>query len=842
MGVLGRIFGDDNTRALKRVEARLREVNAHEETTRALSDKELKSKATSLRSRLAEGKTLDDLLPEAFAAVREASRRTLGQRHYDVQIIGGIVLHEGGIAEMRTGEGKTLAATLPVYLNALADRGVHVVTVNDYLARRDAVWMGQVYAFLGLSVGVVNGQNQSFLYDPGHTEVDQERDAVGSFKIVYEFLRPCTKREAYRADITYGTNSEFGFDYLRDNTAYTRDQLSQRPPDEGGFSYAIVDEIDSILIDEARTPLIIAMPSAESEDLYVRFTGIARSLEEGKHYEVDEKRHAVTLTDEGIERAEALLGVENIYTDAGIKYVHHLETALRAKALYHRDKEYVVREGEVVIVDEFTGRMQPGRRWSEGLHQAVEAKEGVRIRAESRTAASITYQNYFRQYEKLAGMTGTAETSAEEFYKVYGLETVVIPTHRPMVREDRNDLIFQSERGKFDAVARKVKELNALGQPVLIGTVSVENNERLSEHLRREGIPHEVLNAKNHEQEGEIIAQAGRKGAVTIATNVAGRGGDIKLGGGTAIPEAHEEVKRLGGLFVLGTERHDARRIDNQLRGRSCRQGEPGASQFFVSLEDKLMRVFATDVVKSMMGRLNIPEDEPIENKIITRSLESAQAKIEGFHFDARKHVLEFDDVLNTQRASVYVKRRAMLLGSPEDVYAVLDEFTGSDEAYARIIAEKKSVLGEESFVEALRRLVLQAIDTFWIEHLEVMDYLRSSVNLRAYGQRDPLIEYRKEGKRLFDDMQAATAAKVLELLPMVQPHAFERDAARLAKQHERMRTVGGDSSAGSGQVPVKKEREVGRNDPCPCGSGKKYKKCGLLNTEEHQSLIAKGK
>jgi len=830
MGVLSKLFGDDTSRALKNIEPIVADINARESDIEKLSDTGLQSKTIEFKELLAKGVSLDDILPEAFAVVREASKRTLGQRQYDVQLVGGIALHQGNIAEMKTGEGKTLSSTLPVYLNALSGKGVHVVTVNDYLARRDAVWMGQIYAFLGLSIGIVNSQNQSFLYDKSHTDKDEERDTVGSFKVVHEFLRPCKKKEAYSADITYGTNSEFGFDYLRDNTAYTKEQLSQRPE---GFYFAIVDEIDSILIDEARTPLIIAMPAAESDNLYVQFAQISGSLKEDEHYEIDEKKNAITLTDEGIEYAEKSLGVSNIYTDAGIKYVHHLETAVKARALYMRDKEYVVRDGEVVIVDEFTGRMQPGRRWSEGLHQAVEAKEGVSIRAESRTAASITYQNYFRQYKKIAGMTGTAETSAEEFYKVYGLQTIVIPTHRPMARLDHNDLILRTENGKFKAISRTVKELHEKGQPVLIGTVSVENNERLSEHLKREGIPHKVLNAKNHESEGEIIAQAGRKGSVTIATNMAGRGVDIKLGGGTATDDEHEEVKALGGLFVLGTERHDARRIDNQLRGRSGRQGDPGASQFFVSLEDKLMRVFATDAVQGLMGKLNLPEDEPIENKIITRSLETAQRKIEGFHFDARKHVLEFDDVLNTQRESVYAKRHALLLGDGDDVRGILDTFIVGDEDIKNIVAEKEKSLGEEQFIEVIRRLMLQTIDMFWIEHLETMDYLRSSVNLRAYGQRDPLIEYRKEGRQLFDSMELAVADKVIELLPNVQAHAFEQDQEKLRKQRERMKMVGSDDSTTKG-VTIQKQEKVGRNDMCPCGSGKKYKKCGLIQASEH--------
>lgn len=837
MAFLKSIFGDETTRALKAMQPVVDEINSLEAKTESLSDDELKAKTGYFKDFLKQGKTLDDILPESFAVVREAAKRTLGQRHYDVQLIGGITMHQGNIAEMKTGEGKTLVGTLPVYLNALTGKGVHVVTVNDYLCRRDAVWMGQVYAFLGLSVGVINGQNQSFLYDPGHKDIDEERDEMGGFKVFYEFLRPVTKHEAYKADITYGTNSEFGFDYLRDNTAYKREDLSQRPPDEGGFHYAIIDEIDSILIDEARTPLIISMPAADSGKLYGTFASIAASLKEGEHYEVEEKSRTAALTDEGIEKAEDALGIENIYAEGGIKYVHHLENAVRAKANYKRDKDYVVQNGEIVIVDTFTGRLQPGRRWSEGLHQAIEAKEGVEVRKESRTYASITYQNYFRQYEKLSGMTGTAETSKEEFYKVYGLDTVVIPTHRPIARRDEEDLIFRTEQGKFKAIAKKVKELNEKGQPVLIGTVSVEDNERLSAYLKKEGVQHEMLNAKQHEREGEVIAQAGKKGAVTIATNMAGRGVDIKLGGNPGTQDAYEHVKSLEGLFVLGTERHDARRIDNQLRGRSGRQGDPGATQFFVSLDDKLMRIFATDTIKNMMARLDMPEDEAIQNKLITRSLESAQKKIEGLNFDARKHVLEFDDVLNTQRQSTYDRRRRVVLGDTHEVYEVLDELVGNDEEVEKHIDEKKQQLGDEAFSEVVRRLILQTIDFFWVGHLETMDYLRGSVSLRAYGQRDPLVEYKKEGLRMFKDMEIAIQERVKELIPTVDAGAFAQEQERLQKQREHMKAMGSEQEQEkSKQQPAQKKEEPNRNDPCPCGSGKKYKKCGLINAPEHKT------
>lgn len=797
----------------------VKKINELEEALKALSDLELRAKTEEFRSRLTSGVPLDDILPEAFAVVREASSRTLGQRHYDVQLLGGIALHQGKIAEMMTGEGKTLVATLPAYLNALPGKGVHVVTVNDYLSRRDATWMGQIYSFLGLSVGVLN-HSASYLYDPNHKDKDEERDEVGSFKVIHEFMRPCGKQDAYRADITYGTNNEYGFDYLRDNVAYSSDDLVQRD-----YHYAIVDEIDSILIDEARTPLIISAPSGDAENLYTVFAGIAGKLKSPEHYTVDEKLKAIQLTDEGINKAEEILGIDNIYTERGVKYVHHLETAVRAQALFVRDKEYVVRDGEVVIVDEFTGRMQPGRRWSEGLHQAVEAKEGVKIQQESRTFASITFQNYFRLYGKLAGMTGTAETSSEEFYKVYGLEVTPIPTNRKVSRIDRTDLIFQTENGKFKAIARKVKELNENGQPVLIGTVSIEKNELLSEYLKKEGVPHEVLNAKNHEREGEIVAQAGRKGSVVIATNMAGRGVDIKLGGNPTTPELYEEIKSLGGLFVLGTERHEARRIDNQLRGRAGRQGDPGETQFFVSMEDSLMRVFASDVVKNMMGKLGIPEDEAIQNKMISRSLETAQEKIEGFHFDSRKHVLSYDDVMTKQRAYVYGMRRGVLMGDIDGAKTYLAEIVAGDPALEKSIAEKVAGLGEAEFYNAVKRLILQVVDMMWMEHLDAMEYLKSSVNLRAYGQRDPLVEYKKEGLRLFREMKESVQNEILRLVPAIGAGAFikEEEKAREVVKHA-IEIGGGEENANTAE-PIHSDK-VGRNDLCPCGSGKKYKKC----------------
>lgn len=848
-----KLFGDQNEKTLKTLRPIADQVNTLEPAIQALSDSELQAKTDEFKKRLADGETLDTILPEAFAAVREASLRTLGQRHFDVQLIGGMIMHQRGIAEMRTGEGKTLVATLPAYLNALNGEGVHIVTVNDYLSRRDAVWMGQIYSFLGLSVGVINHQ-ASYLYDPKHkieeqSEADKERDQLGFFKVQHEFLRPCTRQEAYRADITYGTNHEFGFDYLRDNLEYDPARLTQRQ-----YSFAIVDEIDSILIDEARTPLIISAPTTDSGELYDTFAKIATKLEKDVDFTVDEKFHAITLTESGIEKAEKSLGVDNIYTEKGIKYVHHLESAVKAKALYTKDKEYVVRDGEVVIVDTFTGRLQPGRRWSEGLHQAIEAKEGVAVQKESRTYASITYQNYFRMYKKLSGMTGTAMTSKEEFYKVYGLDVIAVPTNKPIQRHDFNDLIFQTEIGKFKAIAKKVKELNKIGQPVLIGTVSIEKNELLSEFLKREGVQHQMLNAKPEyaEKEGEIVAQAGKKGNVTIATNMAGRGVDIKLGGQSATLDEYEEVKSLGGLFVLGTERHEARRIDNQLRGRAGRQGDPGATQFFVSLEDSLMRIFANDTIKKLMGRFGIAEDEPVENPLITRSLESAQTKIEGFNFDSRKHVLEYDDVLNLQRRTIYERRRKILIGAKEDVDDVLTEMistAANPEDAEKMIASKKERMGESEFYAVVRRLILQTIDTFWVDHLEMMDYLRSSVRLRAYGQRDPLVEYKKEGLKLFKEMEQSIHDSVLAILPNVAEGAFVQEEQKMKETQKQMKfitdegaagTGGGAGAAASGNAATgatsssansasgltPQGEKIGRNDPCYCGSGKKYKKC----------------
>ena len=839
MSLLTKLFGDGNSRKVKLLEPVVAQINSFESTIQSLSDDALSAKTVEFKSRLDAGETLDDILPEAFAVVRETSRRTLGQRHFDVQLMGGVVLHSSGVAEMKTGEGKTLVATLPAYLNSITGKGVHIVTVNDYLARRDTVLMGQIYQFLGLSVGVINSQ-ASYLYDPAHvdTAADDTRDTEGNFKVVYQFLRPCSRAEAYAADITYGTNNEFGFDYLRDNIARSPKNLVQRASGDGRFNFAIVDEVDSILIDESRTPLIISAPSGKSGELYGTCAKIASALTPEVDFEVDEKLKAVTLTEAGIEKAEKLLGVENIYSDKGVVYVHHLETAVRARALYERDRDYVVKDGEVVIVDEFTGRLQPGRRWSEGLHQAVEAKEGVDIKEESRTYATVTLQNYFRLYEKLSGMTGTALTSAEEFLKVYNLDTVAIPTNRPMVRNDKPDLIFQNEQGKFKALARRVKELQTKGQPVLIGTVSIEKNELLSAYLMKEGVRHNILNAKNHEQEGVIIADAGRKGAVTVATNMAGRGIDIKLGGTLATPEESEEIKALGGLCVIGTERHEARRIDNQLRGRSGRQGDPGETQFYISLEDSLMRIFAPDRIKNMMGRLGIPEDEPIENSIVSKAIENAQSKIEGMHFDVRKHLLEYDDVINHQRIVMYSRRREVLSGGEAGVrnylsraMETLDIPTEDQETWWRTFDDKIARFEPGQFVAIASGAVLSIIDMLWMEHLEAIDHMKGSVRLRAYGQRDPLVEFKREGLGLFKRLEQAIFEEVLNTLPNIEAPLKQETEVPLQAIHT--------SSANTSESPQITEtlspdqsNQASRNDPCPCGAVKadgtpiKYKHC----------------
>ena len=881
MKFLTKLFGS-NERVIEKLRPLVDRVNSFEESTQTLSDESLRAKTSEFRKRIAEGETLDDILPEAFAVVREGSRRTIGQRHFDVQVMGGIALHQGKIAEMKTGEGKTLTSTLPIYLNALSGKGVHVVTVNDYLSRRDASWMGQIFHFLGLSTSCINQQSVSYRFEPN--AADDESEAT----VDMQNLVRISRREAYQTDITYGTNNEFGFDYLRDNMVTDLSEMVQKD-----LSYAIVDEVDSILIDEARTPLIISAPDAESTKLYERFARIVPRLQAGDHYEVDEKMKTVTLTDAGVNRVEELLGSGNIYADGNIEYVHHLEQSLRAEVIMKNDRDYVVRDGQIVIVDDFTGRMMPGRRYSDGLHQAIEAKEGVAVQRESRTLATITFQNYFRLYGKLAGMTGTATTSAEEFAKVYKLDVVEIPTHREMIREDLGDIVYKTEEVKFAKIVERIKEAHAIGQPVLVGTIAIEKSEYLAALLEREGVPHQVLNAKQHEKEANIIVGAGMKGAVTIATNMAGRGTDIKLGDG---------VKELGGLFIIGTERHEARRIDNQLRGRAGRQGDPGRSQFYLSLEDELMRRFGGEKLKSMMTTLNIPEDEPIQNVIITKVIESAQTKIEGFNFDIRKHVLDYDDVMNKQREVVYRRRRAVLEAKDmrtetlnlldeefekmigfhtamEEVEwnlheiavemknlfpsaredAILNTLEGirddrsKDELEKRALIreklteeakkcffERKTAFGEELWGQVQKALLMRSIDTLWMNHLDEIDYLRQGIGLRGYGQRDPLVEYKREAFDLFvgllDAMRKNYLTTVFKVAPTtavtenvrqnMQLHGASEDGEQFAAIQRSDTENNPSDGTLEPQAPIVSQNEIGRNDPCPCGSGKKYKKC----------------
>ena len=893
MSFISKIFGDANTKYIKDLEPIIQRINDLEKDFVGLSDTQLKEKTAEFKKRLANGEILDDLLPEAFAAVREASKRTLGQRHYDVQLVGGIALHRGTITEMKTGEGKTLVATAPVYLNALTGQGVHMVTVNDYLARRDCAWMGQIYDALGLTVATINHE-ASYQYDASHVTKaeDKEEDIEGAFKIVHELLRPITRKQAYACDITYGTNNEYGFDYLRDNMAYSHEQMSQRSADEGGHNFAIVDEVDSILIDEARTPLIISAPDEDSGELYATFARIAPKLTEGEDYVVDIKEKAVSINEVGIEKVEQLLGVKNIYDEGGMKYVHHLEQALKAQVIFHREKEYVVKDGEIIIVDEFTGRLMPGRRWSEGLHQAVEAKEGVKIQKESRTLATITFQNYFRLYKKLAGMTGTAQSSAEEFHKVYQLDAITIPTNKPNIRQDLPDKIFKNEAGKFRAIVQEIKARNATGQPVLVGTVSIDKNEYLSLMLQQEGVPHVLLNAKNHEKEAELHAQAGRYGSVTIATNIAGRGVDIILGGNPPDKAMQEQVLATGGLHVIGTERHEARRIDDQLRGRSGRQGDPGSSQFFVSTEDELVKRFGGDSLKNIMERLGVGEDDVIENRFVSNAIQQAQTRIEGYNFDARKYILEYDDVMNKQRETIYGLRRQILFAESSkpivegylndyiermvqfhtashewDVKELTTSFeavVGPDSEISKQIttfAETRNIEGlktflldyvakryvkreEELSVEQMRMLeklvLLRTIDEIWVEHISAMEYLRAAVRLRSYGQRYPLAEYKVEGQRMFaqllDSIKAQVVDAIFKVSIMRQPEKAKVIEGRANIEGE---TIVEKESQRATSVYNTAENKTGRNDPCPCRSGKKYKKCGLLNTEEHQRLIS---
>lgn len=885
MSLFSKIFGDENQKILKKLQPQVDKINELEPKFEKFSNEELKNKTTEFKERLQKEETLEDLLPEAFAVVREAAKRTLQQRHFDVQLIGGIVLHQGKIAEMKTGEGKTLAATLAVYLNALEGKGAHIVTVNNYLAKRDTVWMGQIYYFLGLNVGCI-GPDENYLYDPEYggqekeaEEKDEERDSVASFKVVDEYLRPCSKKEAYQADITYGTNDEFGFDYLRDNMAYNLEDRMQR-----GFNFAIVDEVDSILIDEARTPLIVSVPDTGDTQMYKDFARIVPYLKENVDFNLDEKMKSVNLTDEGIDKVENMLGRGGLYEKGEVRLLHHLEQALKAEFLFKRDKDYVVRNNRVIIIDEFTGRLLPGRRYSEGLHQAIEAKEGVDIQKESRTLAKITFQNFFRMYEKLAGMTGTAATSSEEFGKVYNLEVVVIPTHEPMIRQNLTDRIYSTEKAKFSAVVEEIKQRHEKGQPVLVGTRSVEKNEYLSKLLDREGIPHQVLNAKHHEQEGEIIAQAGRWGMVTIATNMAGRGVDIILGGNPPDENEAQKVREVEGLHVIGSERHEARRIDNQLRGRCGRQGDPGSSQFFVSLEDELPRVFGGENLKKIMDRFNLPEDAPIENKFVARAIENAQSKVEGHDFDVREHLLEYDGVLSKQRNKVYEKRDKLLRKSQNkeefkkevfkivksQIKEIVDFHTSSDyvsdwnleeifeeiktifpvshDVHQHLISiskephskaqelayrikeylweladqefnRKEEELGDD-FLETIKTVVLRILDLLWMEHLENMDHLRDSVQLRAYGQIDPLVAYRREGRILFQNLlynfEKETARTIFRVQLTSEESSQSQSPGRSSQPSPSSRKL-------QEKAPSKK---LGRNSLCPCGSGKKYKHC----------------
>ncbi|MEA2113461.1 MAG: preprotein translocase subunit SecA [Patescibacteria group bacterium] len=876
MSIFSKIFGGANEKRLKDIEPLIEKINGFEPQFTSIPDGGLKDKTAEFKERFKNGETLDGLLPEAFALAREASKRALGQRPFDVQLIGGIVLHQGRIAEMKTGEGKTLASVLAAYLNALPGKGVHIVTVNDYLSRRDANWMGPIFHLMGISVACLNHE-KSYVFEP------QAAPDKNEVTVEMENLKEVPRKEAYLADITYGTNNEFGFDYLRDNMAPSLEMIAQREP-----HFAIVDEIDSILIDEARTPLIISMPDAESTKMYEQFCGITPQLKENADYNLDEKMKAVTLTENGINRVEKILGMGNIYEEGGIRYVHHLEQALRAEVIFKKDRDYVVKEGQVIIVDEFTGRLMPGRRYSDGLHQALEAKEKVRVQQESRTLASITFQNYFRMYEKLSGMTGTAITSAEEFDKVYNLKVVEIPTNKPAIRRDASDSIYKNEKGKFQAIVRDIKKRHQAGQPVLVGTVSIEKNELLSAYLQKEGIAHQILNAKNHEQEAQILAQAGKKGAVTVATNMAGRGVDIILGGrdleDSEKEEKHNEVVKLGGLHVIGTERHEARRIDDQLRGRAGRQGDPGSSQFFVSLEDDLMRVFGGDKVKSMMEILKVPDDQPLENKLVSKAIESAQGKIEGYNLDARKHILEYDDVMNKQRETVYKKRKEVLgqkdvkseviemlkneikeivqsqfqltrggevpykeiseiiesifqaseLLPQKKLPEVLAELRSEEEVsdYLIKLAEeayqkKEKEIEEENMRRVEKYVLLRSLDTLWMDHLDNMEHLRDSVRLRAYGQRDPLVEYKNEGIRLFKRLIRAIQSTVVNMIYKV---SISPNAPVAREVHGMpMRQSSGAVPTASGvvpEVPKATGAKVRRNDPCPCGSGKKFKKC----------------
>lgn len=915
MSIFTKLFKSAQGDPLAKYSTEIAKINGFADEIAAFSDEQIKEEIQKFKTELSAipdkdkvFKKLLEIRPRVFALTREGAKRAIGQFHYDVQLAGGIVLSNGKIAEMKTGEGKTLTATLPLALFALAGRGAHIVTVNDYLARWQASLMGKVFAQIGLSTASIQHE-ASFMYDTSFQPEQEEIDAIegGTQGLVLDVkhMRPVSRQEAYRADITYGTNNEFGFDYLRDNMVQQFAQLRQRE-----LFFAIVDEVDSILIDEARTPLIISQPDTDPTDKYYEFAKIVDRLQENDDYNIDEKHKAANLSDDGISKIEGILGVENIYdTSKGVTTLHHIEQALRAKTLYLKDRDYVVRDGEIIIVDEFTGRLMFGRRYSEGLHQAIEAKENVKIQQESKTLATITFQNLFRLYDKLSGMTGTGKTEEEEFFKIYQLEVIQIPTNQDMIRIDLPDLVYKNEAGKFSAIAKDVKERNKNGQPVLIGTVSIAKNELLAEALKKEGIRFEVLNAKNHEREAQIVAQAGRFGAVTLATNIAGRGVDIFLGGNPIDKEEAEKVRSSGGLAVIGTERHESRRIDNQLRGRSGRQGDPGSSQFYVSMEDDLMRLFGGARMQGMMETLRIPEDQPIEAKMVSRSIEGAQKKIEGLNFDTRKHVLEFDDVLNHQRMVVYKRRRRYLQGKNEDVHAeqnvnikeeILEllrdeieyivesnfstadneelafkeifetvntiypvssskqetikeamenaanrEFVLIDELYKGAVEAfeaKETEIGAETYNQIISFLCLQSIDTLWMVHLDTMDHLRDSVRLRGYGQRDPLVEYKKEGhglfQRLLDEIDKQVVYSVLKI------HTHEAPQAAQAPNNIVL-SGANENSTGAVTVDANSDTDpraagIGRNDLCYCGSGKKYKKCGLVNSQEHTNNLVK--
>jgi len=835
--MLSKIFKINNLKRYKKI---VEKINKKEKEIENYSDIEIKEKFLNLKEELKDGKTLNEILIDAFSFIREASKRTLKQRHFDVQLIGGIVIHEGKIAEMKTGEGKTLAATLPAALNALEGKGVHIITVNDYLAKRDTVWMGQIYHFLGLSVACLVHDN-AYIYDPDYkptnstNNLDEKRDAIGSFKVFEEFLRPISRKEAYLADITYGTNHEFGFDYLRDNLVLDLENKVQRD-----LNYAIIDEVDSILIDEARTPLIIAGPDQNSTHFYKIFAQVVKNLDENIDYLVDEKTKTVSILESGIDKVEKILGIKNLYSPENLRLVHYLQESLKAKSLFKKDRDYIVKNNEVIIVDEFTGRMLLGRRYSRGLHQALEAKENVPIKEETRTYAQITIQNYFRLYKKIAGMTGTAETSAEEFHKVYNLDVVVIPTNKPMIRKDEPDLIFKTKKAKYEALVRIVKEEREKGRPILIGSTSIENNEIISDYLTKANIPHEVLNAKNHEREGEIIAQAGKPKKVTVATNMAGRGVDIILGGNPPQKEEAEIVKNAGGLLVIGTERHEARRIDNQLRGRAGRQGDPGSSIFIISLEDDLMRIFGGDSIKKFMESFNLPSDLPIQSKTINKLINQAQIKVEGMNFEIRKRLLEYDDVLNKQRSFFYKKREKILLaGAKNEILGIVKEIIMSVfekiknnflqqaltnpenkekiELEIKKLEEKVANIPsaiDNNFSKFLSQQIVKIYDLFWIEHLEKLEDLREVVSLRAYGQHDPLVEYKKEAHYLFQKFTETIEITLFEIFPqlLVQSNLENN------KQNESL-----DQKL---TLENKKPKQIGRNDPCYCGSGKKFKKC----------------